>query len=368
LNFSEYLNANVANIKDAVSFSSDGTTFAALGANDTVVISGNTLVVTFDTAITDNNNKIAVAANSLKDAANNVLTTQVTTSAIQPNVGSMSLTINPATQSTGSNVTATADSSNFANPTYQFWVKSSRDDTWTYSGDYSTINSYTFTEQVPGTYTVMAFAKAAEAPYSSALQSDQVTVEFTKDNTVCALTVTGPNGAQPIGSSATFTATAADHGGTPMYQFWVHDTTGWRTVQDYSTNNTYTMSDLQLGSYTVAVYALDVDDIAAGRWDMPYYKTFVLNIGSSVTLDAPSSVAVGGTVNLTAQAVGLTGVEYQFWYQTPDLIWHGSDYSTNNSFSFTASSSGAYVVAVYAKDHYAPNTDQFALFDSATIN
>jgi len=273
-----------------------------------------------------------------------------------------------STVPTDTNVTAYATATGMGNPTYQFWVKSPRDDTWATSGDYSTNNSYAFTEQVPGTYTVMAFAKSAGAPYSSAIQSEPVTVEFTRNNAVCALIVSGPNGSQPIGSSATFTAAAADPGGTPEYQFWVHDASGWRVVQNYSDTNTYTLNNLQSGSYVIAVYALDSNDVAAGNWDVVYYQTFVLNIGSSVSLDYPASVAVGGTVNLTAQAAGLTGVVYQFWYQTPDEIWHGSDYSANNSFSFTASASGAYNIVVYAKDLYAPNTAQFSVSDTATVN
>ncbi|MDD4168888.1 MAG: S8 family serine peptidase [Desulfotomaculaceae bacterium] len=82
LTFSENLAANTADLKGAVTVSTNGTTFTALGTGDTVAISGNTLVVTFNTALTGSNNKIRVAANSLKDGAGNILTAAFTTDMI----------------------------------------------------------------------------------------------------------------------------------------------------------------------------------------------------------------------------------------------------------------------------------------------
>jgi len=281
--------------------------------------------------------------------------------------GSLSLTLSRNSLATGTEVTVTATASGISNPEYEFWVKDPRDDTWT-SRTYNSSNRYTFTKTVPGSYTVLAFAKPSGSSYDSAVQSSPVTVTFTKNNSVCALTVTGPNGNQALGSSATFTATATDNLGTPLYQFWVHDANGWRTVQDYSTNNTYTLNNLQTGSYVIAVYALDQADKTANKWDWAYYKTFVLNVGSSVRLNAPASVQTGDTFNVSAQSTGLTGAEYQFWYQTPDGVWHGSDYSANSNFSIGASVEGTYKATVYAKDHYAPCTDQFSVWDTKTVS
>jgi hypothetical protein len=269
---------------------------------------------------------------------------------------------------TGTNVTLTATATGIDKPVYEYWVKSPRDDTWT-CREYSSDPDYTFTQAVPGTYTIYTYCKGVDEPYSSAIIADPVTVTFTNDKTVCALTVDGPSGNQPPDGSATFSATATDHGGNPLYQFWVHDNSGWRVAQDYSTNNTFTMENLKCGSYTVAAYALDESDVRAGNWGAAYVKAFVINVNSSVSLYAPANVSPGGKVNLTAEAECLTGVEYQFWYQTPDGTWHSSGaYTTNNIYSFTAATSGTYKVIVYAKDHYAPATDQFAVWDIKTIN
>lgn len=87
LTFSENLTANTADLKGAVTFAADGTTFTSLGRGATVSLSGNNLVVTFEAALAGNKNKLMVAAGSLKDAAGNVLTSMVTTAAIEAEAG-----------------------------------------------------------------------------------------------------------------------------------------------------------------------------------------------------------------------------------------------------------------------------------------
>ncbi|NLI11238.1 MAG: hypothetical protein GX425_01115 [Peptococcaceae bacterium] len=289
--------------------------------------------------------------------------------AAQPNP-TVSLSLNASSVPVNTNVTATAVAEGISDPVYQFWVKESADETWTYSGDFTSSNTYTFTRDVPGSYMVYAYAKSANAPSSTSVQSNAAYVVFTTTGSgVSNLVVTGPNGRQDVGVNATFTATATNVGGTTLYQFWVHDQNGWTCVQDYSTVNTYTLYNLQPGSYVVAVYALDSNDVAARNWHKAYYRVFILNVGSMVSISAPSNVTAGQSVNVSATATGLTGAEYQFWYQNPSGTWIlGQGYSNNNMFSFVSSETGAYKVIVYAKDHYAPNTDQFSVFDIATVN
>ncbi|OAT79898.1 S53 family peptidase [Desulfotomaculum copahuensis] len=281
----------------------------------------------------------------------------------------VSITADSLRAATGDNVAVTATAGGITNPQYQFWIQNPLDQSWSSSGDYSGSGGFTFTESIPGTYTVLACARSGDGSGGAPVQSAPVTITFFSSRpAVSALAVTGPNGSQPAGGRAVFTAAAADPGGVPEYQFWVHDATGWRAAQDYSTRNTFALDSLQPGSYVVVVYALDQNDFAAGRWTSAYRQSFVLNVASSVRLNAPAGAVTGGTVDLTALAAGLTGAEYQFWYQSPDGSWHGSDYSSANSFHFTAGSPGVYHLVVYAKDHYAPNTARFSVFDTAAVN
>ncbi|MDD2552962.1 MAG: hypothetical protein PHP51_00105, partial [Desulfotomaculaceae bacterium] len=169
---------------------------------------------------------------------------------------------------------------------------------------------------------------------------------------VTAINVDGPMGPQPIGSDATFTATATNPGGTSLYQFWVHDSNGWDVVQDYSTTNTYTMSSLNQGSYVFAVYALDQADRDAGNWGLAKYQSFVVNIGSSVSLNAAYA---NNEITLNGSAAYITNPVYQFWYEKPDGTWVGTDYSDNAAYTFTPDQEGTYNTIAYAKDLYAPN-------------
>ena len=285
----------------------------------------------------------------------------------QPDPLGVQLSVEAPSVQVGSAAKMTAAATGLTNPVYQFWIQSSQDGSWTPGGDYGS-DTYYFTRSVPGTYTVLVFAKGAADPYASAIQSQPVTVTFT-GNGVSALVVNGPNGAQSVGSSATFVATATDPGGDPRYQFWLHDSSGWRIVRDYSNLNSYALDNLQTGSYVIAVYALDQADIAAGKWAAAYYQVFILNVGSSVSLSPPAApVAAGSPLTVNALASGIVGCEYQFWYQAPDSSWHQSGgYQTSGQYTFTPTMSGTYKVVVFAKDHYAPATDQFSVSNSVLV-
>lgn len=267
--------------------------------------------------------------------------------------GTVTLSADKTQVPCGTNVTLTATASGITNPTYQFWVRDARDENkWSSERNLGPDNKFSFTKNIPGTYRVVVYAVPANG--GDAVQSNTIDVTFTAKGMVSNLVVNGPRGSQKVGTSATFTATATDEGGIPKYSFWLHDADGWRIVQEYSDKNTYTMSNLQPGSYVIVAQALDEKDIAAGNWDKTFFKSFVLNVGSSVTLNAPSSGTVNKPVTLTAAATGLTNPVYQFWYQDPQGAWHGSNYTESPEFSFTPTAEGTYTTIVYAKDPYAP--------------
>ncbi|PSR20512.1 MAG: hypothetical protein C7B47_17965, partial [Sulfobacillus thermosulfidooxidans] len=161
------------------------------------------------------------------------------------------------------------------------------------------------------------------------------------------------------------------------YQWWEDGPSGWKMVRNYSPNNTFTIPDAQAGSYPVVVYALDANQIAAGAWSQAQYQQFIANVASTVTLNAPLNptfpssqpqplqgllLPVNNPVTITAQAANLINPVYQFWYETPSGHWVGSNYTPQNTFTFTPSDAGTYKVVVYAKDPSAPNNATFAVW------
>lgn len=85
LNFSEDVVNNLASLddlKNAISFSTGGTTFNALGSSDVVAISGKTIVVTFNQALAGDHITVKLAANSIKDSSGNILDTEITSEVV----------------------------------------------------------------------------------------------------------------------------------------------------------------------------------------------------------------------------------------------------------------------------------------------
>lgn len=87
-------------LKNAITFATDGTTFIALGSTDVVTISGETLIVTFNSALSGSTNKIKVAANTIMDTAGEVLDTDITTEPI-----GITVLFIPPTITTGASIT-----------------------------------------------------------------------------------------------------------------------------------------------------------------------------------------------------------------------------------------------------------------------
>lgn len=281
--------------------------------------------------------------------------------------GEVTVTADQATAACGQAVVLSA-AGGLSDPLFELWIQEARDGSWSLLQAYSHESQVSFTRSIPGQYRIVLFAREAAEPASDAIQSQPITVTFTKAGAVSGLTVNGPSGTRAVGSAASFTAAATDDGGIPLYQFWLHDAAGWQQQGAYSADPIFTRSDLQAGSYVIAVYALDQADVTAGNWNNAYYQVFILNVGSSLELTAPSTVQPGGQIILAAAATGLTGAEYQFWYRSPDSSWHQSgDYTSSGQYAFAAEQSGTYMIVAYAKDHYAPATDHYAVTATAAV-
>nr|MDA8198036.1 hypothetical protein [Thermaerobacter sp.] len=205
---------------------------------------------------------------------------------------------------------------------------------------------------------------ASSLAWMSILPATAVFAQSAPTVTPGSVTLSGP--IHPTNGSATFTAGASDPNGTAEYQFWVESPTGtWSDMQNYSTNNTFTLSTPSAGDYLVAVEVMDQAQVAAGDWSMAQttLPDGVFNSSTvSVMSNANGEVAKGQSVTLTATASGIFSPLYQFWYQAPDGTWSQSGaYQSSNTFTFTAGQSGTYKYVAYAKSPAAANNQHGAL-------
>lgn len=273
----------------------------------------------------------------------------------------------PASASYGSPVTVSASWPGTSGATFQYWWEDPRDGVWHNSGNYSP-GSYTFSPPVPGTFPVLAVAQAPGQP-TTRTTTENVLVATSRAMVSNLFVNYAGASTEPAGSTVTFTASATDAGNAPLYQFWVHgpDNT-WTVAQNYSPMNSFTLSNLAPGSYTVAVYALDQQQVARGSWNHVYGYQTVVNVASGVTLEVPLTGTVGTSIPITATAYNLTRPVYQVWLESPNGTWSQSGaYSHANSYTFTPQTAGLYRVVVYAKDPYAPNTSAFAVVAESNV-
>lgn len=273
----------------------------------------------------------------------------------------------PASASYGSPVTVSANWPGQPGALFQYWWQDPRDGVWHNSGAYGS-GSYSFTPPVPGAFPVLAYATA---PGQSTTQTAGVTVHVSTSMPMVSNLVVSYSGShtESAGATVTFTASATDAGSNPLYQFWVHGPNNvWQIAQNYSPANTFTLLNLSPGSYTIAAYALDQQQVAAAAWNKVYGYATVVNVDSSVSLTVPPTGTVGSSIPLIATATNITNPVYQVWLQSPDGSWTQSGaYVHGNTFTFTPSAAGTYRVVVYAKDPYAPNTSVFAVAAAQTV-
>ncbi|ETT85593.1 triple tyrosine motif-containing protein [Bacillus mycoides] len=172
-------------------------------------------------------------------------------------------------------------------------------------------------------------------------------------------------GPQLINTPLTFNA-VAEGGENKLYQFWVHDGSGWEIKQAYSEKQTFEWTPTKSGKYIVSVYVKDkdsqkeVDDFKLTS--VPIYDESVKM--TQVSADLLSPQPKDKLVRITADAVGGLDKNYQFWVHdgfTWELV---QDYSSKNTYEWTPVKSGKYRISVYVKDKFSKKfVDDFKIIN-----
>lgn len=173
--------------------------------------------------------------------------------------------------------------------------------------------------------------------------------------TITSVTVQ-PNRSSPRPPGTTIRWTARVKGGVKPYSYkwWVYDG-AWRTVQDWSSKNTYAWTPTAVQGYMVAVWVrggsstLDEPERAAS---LEYFITKPASgpvTSAAIASDLASPQPSGASIRWTATtAGGVPPYSYKWWIY--DGAWRTvQDWSANSTFVWTPTVAQGYMVAVWVR-------------------
>jgi hypothetical protein len=270
----------------------------------------------------------------------------------------------------GTLVTITGTAAGCTNPLYEFWlmypngtwhmVKAFGDATWNWD-----TSAY-----APGTYTIHVWANNA-GDQQVAYEVFGTTIYALLKNacTSAGLTVSGLT-TVPAGSAVAFTATSSGCL-SPVYEYWVGDSTGHWTLKRAFTGDpswTWDSSGLVPGIYDVHVWANNVGS-STKTWQALASSLITLTGCTSATLlPTNPSAAAGSTVTLTASASGCPNPQYEFWVMYPNGTWHLIQGFGGSTFNWNTSglAPGTYEVHAWA-NQVGASTKAFEVFGSSSV-
>ncbi len=162
-----------------------------------------------------------------------------------------------------------------------------------------------------------------------------------------SVTLTASASKPAVGEKVTLKASVSNAKGTVSYTFIANDGT---TIKAASTSNTCTWTPSKKGSFIIAVAAKDSSGSITAVTKVSVSGTAKLSSASKISSE---TVVLGGSVKLTASAVGGTApYTYAFYYKkAADTAYKTiKGYSTANTASFKPAAAGKYNVLIKVKD------------------
>ena len=246
----------------------------------------------------------------------------------------------------GETVTWTASASGGAG-TLQYYFSLYKDGAKFPTRAYSTVNTFSYTPAEPGNYRVRSYVKDADGTKISKLSTE---IAVTKEPLTLSSVKADKTNAT-VGETVTWTASASGGTGSLKYYFNLYRDGTKIASRTYSSDNTYSYTPADAGTYKVRVYVKDAADT----------KVNTLSSGVKVAVPTPLSIssikadktsaASGETVTWTASASGGTGTLQYFFivYQDGTKVASRA-YGTANTFSYIVTEPGTYKARVYVKD------------------
>lgn len=269
-------------------------------------------------------------------------------------------------QSAGPTVHFTATTSTSCpDPLHQWWVRNAAG-VWAVAVPYAVGTTFAWdTAALPdGTYQVGVWAKQTGSPKSyDAFAFVTFTLGVISATTHCQAVNVAATPDSPQSQGTPVTLTAAPHGcDTAQYKWWVRDTKAvWAIVQNYSTSDTYdfTTTSRPPGTYLVGVWVRQTGSTAS--YEAYSFITYTLTIAPDnapctsvgISPDVASPQAPGTSITFTADALGCTTHDYQFFLAPPPSGVFGvvQPFGPSNTFVWNTTSlaPGPYQVGVWAR-------------------
>ncbi|MEI7635242.1 MAG: multicopper oxidase domain-containing protein [bacterium] len=276
----------------------------------------------------------------------------------------------------GTSMTWTASASGGIAPLqYQFWLYTTRTNSWSLLQGYGNANSVAWTPANGGTYNVMVYVRNAGS--TNTYDVGQISPEFNITGaqllTITSLTA---NVTFPVAAGTPIKWTATATGGTSpyQYQFWLYTerTNSWSLLQGYGASNNVTWTPVNAGSYNVRVYARNsgsTNAYDAGLISPAFNITGALPLTvTGLTANVPLPAPSGSPIKWTAAAAGGTSpYQYQFWlYTARTNSWSLlQGYGASNNVTWTPAYGGTYNIMVYVRNAGSTNAYDAAMTSPA---
>jgi N-acetylmuramoyl-L-alanine amidase len=239
---------------------------------------------------------------------------------------------------------------------YRFWVGDLSTGKWEIVQDYSENSKFTWLPTKPGKYGIAVHVKDEQSTVVDDYSNKEIIVKQSAE--LSSFNV-------PLESwtrQSTTISAKATSGSNVQYKFWIRDMTlgNWQVVQDYSEKSTFTWTPSKAGKYEIAVHVKDQQSTVVD--DYSIREIIVKQSAMLSSFDVPLEIWTKQSIIIGASATSANKTLYRFWIG--DLSTENwevvQEYSERNTFTWTPSKSGKYVVAVHVKDQQSGVVDDYS--------
>ncbi len=242
----------------------------------------------------------------------------------------------------GNTVTATAEAQGGVTP-YAYEFVLIKDNNNISTQDYSTSNTFTFTPDSIGTYTISLKVKDADSVETEAINKTiLVNYELVANASV------DKDNAEP---GDVINVTVQTEGGTPPYEYSYYTYLNGTSIANtnYVANNTYAYTTNAEGNYSFKVYIKD----ATGETKIATTGEIATNYPPLILISEyiPSELLMGENITFTGTAEGgLPPYTYAFYVFKDGIRVNINGYSPLNKYTYKPTSEGNYKAQIFVKD------------------